>query len=68
MPAAGEVRSAYGMARMRVTTTGSTITIDTEFELTRDRVPATEYEAFRAWMERADQLFEQRLLVEGGAP
>ncbi len=68
MPAAGEVRSAYGMARMRVTTAGSTITIDTEFELTRDRVPATEYEAFRAWMERADQLFEQRLLVEGGAP
>jgi len=68
VPTAGEVQSPFGVARMRVSTAGSTITIDTEFELTRDRVPASDYEAFRAWMERADRLFEQRLLVEGGAP
>ncbi|MCA9532775.1 MAG: DUF3857 domain-containing protein [Myxococcales bacterium] len=68
VPVAGEVQSPFGVARLRVSTAGSVITFDTEFELTRDRVPAAEYAAFRAWMERADQLFEQRLLVEGGTP
>jgi tetratricopeptide (TPR) repeat protein len=68
LPAPGEVQSPFGVARMRVTHAGGVVTIESEFELTRDRVPADEYAAFRAWMERADQLFEQRLLVEGGTP
>ncbi|MCA9576969.1 MAG: DUF3857 domain-containing protein [Polyangiales bacterium] len=68
LPTAGEVQSPFGVARMRVTNANGVVTIESEFELTRDRVPASDYAAFRAWMERADQLFEQRLLVEGGTP
>ncbi len=66
LPTAGEVQSAFGVARVRVRSAGSSITVETEFELHVDRVEASQYGEFRAWVERADQLFDQRILVEGG--
>lgn len=66
VPAGGEARSEFGHLSLRVEQAGGVITARTEFELTRDRVSAAEYAAFRQWVERADAIARQRIVVTGG--
>ncbi len=66
VPPGGEVESEFGRLKLTIEASGRTIRSHTEFELRRDRIPAAEYPAFRAWVERADVLLRQRIGVERG--
>ena len=64
-PSGGEADSPFGRLRLTVETHGRQVTARTEFELRRDRVEPNEYAAFRQWIERADQLLRERVIIEG---
>ena len=63
LPAGGEATSAFGRLKLDFAQKGSTVWARTEFSVTHDRVTATEYPAFRRWVEQADQLLRQRIGV-----
>ncbi len=65
-PAGGEATSPYGALRMAVSQEGRDIVARTELTLDRDVIPADEYAAFRQWVERADQILRQRIVLTGG--
>lgn len=64
-PDGGTAESPFGRVRMTVESQGRQITVRTELELRRDRVEPNEYGAFREWVEQADQLLRQRVIIEG---
>ena len=67
MPAGGEANSPFGKLTLTVEQSAGGLTARTELELTRDRVSAEEYPAFREWVERADVILRQRIGISGGA-
>ena len=66
LPEGGRVESPFGVFLMTVTREGRNVSIHTELTLSRDRIEATEYPQFRAFIERADALLRQRLALSGG--
>jgi hypothetical protein len=42
------------------------VTVHSELTLSRDRVEASEYAEFRAFIQRADSVLRQRLTLSGG--
>jgi hypothetical protein len=67
LPAGGEARSEYGALVMTWTTEGREVRVHTEFTVSRDTVPASEYAAMRTWATAADTILRQRLVLTGGA-
>lgn len=56
--------SPFGLVRLTVESDARKVELRTELELRRDRVAPDEYGAFRRWLEEADQILRQRLVVE----
>jgi tetratricopeptide (TPR) repeat protein len=67
LPQGGRVESPFGVFQMSVSREGRTVTVHSELTLTRDRVEASEYADFRAFVQRTDAILRQRLVVSGGA-
>ena len=67
MPTGGEANSPFGKLKVTIEQSPGGLTARTELELTRDRVSAEEYPAFRQWAERADVILRQRIGISGGA-
>ena len=68
VPAGGEATSEFGSLSVSVEQSGREVTARTEFSITRDRISAEDYPAFRRWVERADAILGQRIhLTAGGA-
>jgi transglutaminase-like putative cysteine protease len=67
VPEGGEVSSAWGKLSLHYAAEGGGLKVRTEFLLTRVRVSAAEYPAFRRWVEAADQLLRQRVGLSRGA-
>lgn len=68
LPAGGEAASEFGKLELRFRAERGSITAHTEFSLDRDRVAPSEYDAFRRWIERADELLKQRIGVPYEGP
>ena len=68
MPPGGEARSAFGRLRLQFRARGNQVVGRTEFEVTRDRVAPGEYPAFRRWVQQADMLLRQRVVVRRSLP
>jgi cellulose synthase operon protein C len=67
IPEGGVVESPYGRLSLEVRREGDQeVVATTELTLPRDRMAATEYQAFRQWTERADVLLRQRVVLGGG--
>ena len=60
-PHAAEGKSAYGFYKIETETNGTTVRVKTTVALTKARIPATEYPAFRAFCEQADKDLGQTL-------
>lgn len=60
-PHAAEVNSPFGSFKIETETTGTSVRIKTTTALTKSRIPANEYGAFRAFCERIDQELGQTL-------
>jgi hypothetical protein len=67
LPQGGRVESPFGAFQMSVSREGRTVTARSELTLSRDRIEASEYADFRAFIERTDAILRQRLLVSVGA-
>ncbi len=63
LPDGGEAESEFGLLRMRVENDGRQIRTRTELELRADRVPPDRYPAFRQWVERADAILRQQIVL-----
>jgi tetratricopeptide (TPR) repeat protein len=66
VPQGGEAASDFGRLSLSFDVNGRTVRARTEFELRRDRVAPNEYSDFRGWVERADALLRQPIVVGGG--
>ena len=64
-PEGGTAESPFGRLRMTVESNPRQVMTRTELEITRDRIAADEYPAFRRWVEEVDQILRQRLIIEG---
>lgn len=64
VPEGSVAESPFGRVRLTVRSDARTVELRTELELRRDRVAPDEYGAFRGWLEEADQILRQRLVVE----
>jgi cellulose synthase operon protein C len=60
-PRAAEGKSPYGFYKVEAETTGSTVRVKTTVALTKPRIAASEYPAFRAFCEQADKDLGQTL-------
>jgi hypothetical protein len=66
LPEGGRVESPFGVFLVTVTREARTVTVHSELTLSRDRVEASEYAEFRAFIQRADSVLRQRLTLSGG--
>jgi hypothetical protein len=64
IPEGRVAESPFGLVRLTVESDARKVELRTELELRRDRVAPNEYAAFRRWLEEADQILRQRLVVE----
>ncbi|MCU0676181.1 MAG: DUF3857 domain-containing protein [Myxococcota bacterium] len=64
IPEGRVAESPFGLVRLTVESDARKVELRTELELRRDRVAPNEYGAFRRWLEEADQILRQRLVVE----
>ena len=67
VPKGGEVASDYGRLQLQYVSEGNTLKVRTEFVLKEPRVKPGAYEAFRSWVDAADQLLRQRIVLAKGA-
>jgi tetratricopeptide (TPR) repeat protein len=63
LPPGGEIANAFGRIALRFEGGPGRVGARTEFVLTRDRIAAAEYPAFRQWMEAAEQLLKQPITI-----
>ncbi len=64
MPDGGEAESPFGKVAVRYERDGNAVTIETTVALLRPRVSADEYPRFRQWVQAADQLLRERLVIQ----
>lgn len=67
LPVGGEANSPFGKLKVTVEPSPGGLTVRTELELSRDRISAADYPAFKDWAERADVILRQRIGMSGGA-
>ncbi len=63
-PREGSLDGRFASLRLEVEADAREVTMTVNFELRKDRVRPEEYEAYRRWVESADQLLRQRLIFE----
>ena len=66
LPEGGVAESRFGRLSIAVTREDHEVRARTELSILTDRVSADDYEAFRAWVEAADRLLRQRLVLAPG--
>ncbi|HHH29862.1 MAG TPA: DUF3858 domain-containing protein, partial [Polyangiaceae bacterium] len=67
LPEGGVAESRFGRVSVSVSRgERHTVTARTQFAIEVDRVSPDDYPAFRRWVEQADQLLRQRILLEAG--
>ena len=64
-PAKAEGTSPFGAFRVEVEASPATTHVKTSVTMTKTRIAAAEYPAFRAWCETVDRALNQRLLLGG---
>jgi hypothetical protein len=67
VPKDSEVASDFGRLRLQYVQDGNTLKVRTEFVLKEARIKPTAYAAFRSWVDAADQLLRQRIVLARGA-
>jgi hypothetical protein len=67
IPKDSAVESEFGTLRMTYALDGSTLKVHTEFVLKQSRIAPATYAAFRSWVDAADQLLRQRIVLARGA-
>jgi transglutaminase-like putative cysteine protease len=67
VPKDGEVASDFGRLKLQYVLEGSTLKVRTEFVLKESRIKPGAYAAFRSWVDAADQLLRQRIVLAKGA-
>ena len=60
-PHAADGKSPYGTYKVETEVNGTTVRVKTTVALTRSRIPASEYAAFRAFCQQADRELGQTL-------
>jgi len=65
-PHAAEGKSPFGYYKVEVETQGSTVRVKTTVAITKSRIPAAEYAAFRTFCEQADRELGQSLTFTVG--
>ena len=65
-PHPAEGKGQFGFYKVDVETTGNVVRVKTTVAITRSRIPATEYAAFRAFCEQADRELGQSLTFTVG--
>jgi cellulose synthase operon protein C len=65
-PHPAEGKSAYGTYKVDVETTGNIVRVKTTVAITKSRIPAAEYQAFRTFCEQADRELGQSLTFTVG--
>ncbi len=63
LPDGGEATSPFGRVAVQYGRQGDAVTVETTVALTRPRVSAEEYPRFRQWVQAADQLLRERLVI-----
>ncbi|MGF1466101.1 MAG: DUF3857 domain-containing protein [Sandaracinaceae bacterium] len=66
LPEAGVAESPFGRLTMEVERQGLDVVVRTELLLGEDRIEASRYDAFKAWVGDADRLLRQRLTLMPG--
>ncbi len=66
LPDGGVAESRFGRVSVEVTRDGRDVRARTEFAIEADRVAPADYAAFRRWVEAADRLLRQRILLSPG--
>ncbi|MEO0326372.1 MAG: DUF3857 domain-containing protein, partial [Myxococcota bacterium] len=64
-PAGGTAESPFGTLTLSVSTEGRALVLRTELVVARDRIAPDDYAAFRGWLQEADRILRQRLILEG---
>jgi cellulose synthase operon protein C len=67
VPKDSEVASDFGRLRLQYVLDGNTLKVRTEFVLKESRIKPASYNAFRSWVDAADQLLRQRIVLAKGA-
>lgn len=67
VPKDGEVASDFGSLKLQYVLEGNTLKVRTEFVLRESRIEPKAYSAFRSWVDAADQLLRQRIVLAKGA-
>ena len=67
VPKDSEVDSDFGRLRLQYVLEGNTLKVRTEFVLKEARIKPAAYAAFRSWVDAADQLLRQRIVLARGA-
>jgi tetratricopeptide (TPR) repeat protein len=65
LPEGGRIESPFGVFVLSMSREGRAVTVHSELTLSRDRVEASEYADFRAFVERIDGALRQRLSISG---
>ena len=63
VPAASRGSGPFGSYALDVESTGNAFHVTTTIALSKTRIPASEYPAFRAWCEQVDRALGQRATV-----
>jgi tetratricopeptide (TPR) repeat protein/transglutaminase-like putative cysteine protease len=63
LPDGGEASSPFGRVAVQYDRQGDAVTVETTVALTRPRVGAEEYPRFREWVQAADQLLRERIVI-----
>ncbi|HJL37055.1 MAG TPA: DUF3857 domain-containing protein, partial [Polyangiaceae bacterium LLY-WYZ-15_(1-7)] len=66
LPQGGEAESAFGRVAVAYGRDGDAVTVETTIALTTPRVSPEQYPAFREWVQRADQLLRERIVIRPG--
>lgn len=68
LPSGGEASSPWGRLSLQYSAQKGSVKVRTELTIAKDRIEPADYPAFRRWVEAADQLSRQRILVRRGEP
>lgn len=63
VPTGGQAESPFGSVAVRYERQGDTVTIETTVSLLKPRISPQEYPRFRQWVQAADQLLRERLVI-----
>ncbi|MCB9595776.1 MAG: DUF3857 domain-containing protein [Sandaracinaceae bacterium] len=67
LPAGGVAESRFGRLAVEVSRDGRAVRAVTTFSIETDRVAPEDYREFRQWVEQADRILRQRLVLAAGA-